>query len=80
LADKSGPSPSTSGGTPRNDAHEVIQNGEMRLIKVPTSAQPAAMLTKGLHPPQSTMWVEGILGCRRTSSLKGTSVLQRGRV
>ncbi len=47
-------------------AHEVIQNGEMLLIKVPTSAQLADILTKGLHLPQSTMCVEGILRCRRT--------------
>ncbi len=47
-------------------AHEVIQNGEMRLIKVPTSAQLADILTKGLHLPQSTMCVERILGLRRT--------------
>ena len=47
-------------------AHKVIQNGEMRLIKVPTSAQLADILTKGLHLPQSTVCVEGIRGCRRT--------------
>jgi hypothetical protein len=61
-------------------AHEVIQNGEMRLIKVPTSAQLADILTKGLRLPQSTMCVDGILGCRRTSTLKGTSVLKREKV
>jgi hypothetical protein len=36
-------------------AHGVIQNGEMLFIKVPTSAQLADILTKGLHLPQSTM-------------------------
>ncbi len=57
--------------------HEVIQNGEMLLIKVPTSAQLAEILTKGLHLPQCTVCVEGILGRRRTCTLKGTSVLPR---
>ena len=47
-------------------AHEVIQNGAMRLVKVPTSAQLADILTKGLHLPQSTMCVEGMLGVKRT--------------
>ncbi len=47
-------------------AHGVIQNGDMLLIKVPTSAQLADILTNGLHNPQSTMCVEGILGRRRT--------------
>jgi hypothetical protein len=47
-------------------AHEVIQNGKMRLIKVPASAQLADILTKGLHLQLSTMCVEGILGRRRT--------------
>ena len=46
--------------------HEVIQNGAMRLVKVPTSAQLADILTKGLHLPQSTMYVEGMLGVKRT--------------
>ena len=43
-------------------AHEVIQNGVMRLIKDPTSAQLADILTKGLHFPQVQICVEGILG------------------
>ncbi len=38
-------------------AHEVIQNGEMLLIKVPTLAQLADILTKGLHLQQSTLCV-----------------------
>jgi hypothetical protein len=61
-------------------AHEVIQIGEMLLIKVPTSAQLADILTLELHLKQSTMCLEGILGCRRTRPLNGTSVLKRGRV
>jgi hypothetical protein len=32
-------------------AHEVIQNGQMRLVKVPTVSQMADILTKGLHLP-----------------------------
>jgi hypothetical protein len=46
-------------------AHEVIQNGAMRLVKVPTSAQLADILTKGLHLPQVQMCVEGILGRKK---------------
>jgi hypothetical protein len=42
-------------------AHEVIQNGEMRLVRVPTSSQLADILTKGLHYPQWQACVEGIL-------------------
>ena len=46
-------------------AHEIIQNGAMQLIKVPTSAQLADILTKGLHLPQVQMCVEGILGRKK---------------
>jgi hypothetical protein len=42
-------------------AHEVIQNGEMRLARVPTSSQLADILTKGLHYQQWQACVEGIL-------------------
>ena len=35
-------------------AYEVIQNGEMRLIKVATKHQLADILTKGLYLPQVT--------------------------
>ncbi len=44
-------------------AHEVIQNGEMRLVRVPTSShwQLADILTKGLHYQQWQACVEGIL-------------------
>ena len=42
-------------------AHEVIQNGQMRLVKVPTSAQMADLLTKGLHLPQVLACVDGLL-------------------
>ena len=34
----------------------VIQNGEMRLIKVVTKYQLADILTKGLHLPQVTAY------------------------
>jgi hypothetical protein len=61
-------------------AQEVIQDCAMRLVRVSTSAQLADMLTKRLHLAQSTMCVEGTLRRRRTSTLKGTSVLKRGRV
>jgi hypothetical protein len=43
-------------------AHEVIQNGEMRLIKVPTAHQLADILTKGLHLPQVLACVDRLLG------------------
>ncbi len=51
-------------------AHEVIRNGEMKLIKVSTTSQRADILTKGLHLPQflastaSSEWT-------RTSSRNG---------
>ena len=40
-------------------APEVIQNGQMRLVKVPTSAQMADILTKGLHLLQVLACVDG---------------------
>ena len=49
-------------------AHEVIQNGEMRLIKVATKYQLADILTKGLHLPQVTACVDGLLGRKPVSS------------
>jgi hypothetical protein len=42
-------------------AHEVIQNGHMRLIRVPTEFQLADILTKSLHFPQWQACVAGIL-------------------
>ena len=49
-------------------AHEVIQNGQMRLVKVPTLAQMADILTKGLHLPQVLACVDGFLHQRSTTS------------
>ena len=43
------------------EADEVIKNGQMRLVKVPTSAQMADILTKGLHLPQVLACVNGLL-------------------
>ncbi len=43
-------------------AHEVIQNGEMLLVCVPTASQLADIFTKGLHYQQWQVCVEGILG------------------
>ena len=45
-------------------AHEVILNGEMKLIKVSTTSQLADILTKGLHlhQPQFLACVNGVLG------------------
>ena len=42
-------------------AHEVIQNGQVRLVKVLTAAQMADILTKGLHLPQVLVCVYGLL-------------------
>ena len=46
------------------NVNEVIQNGAMRLIKVPTAQQMADILTKGLHHdlPQVPACVDGLLG------------------
>ncbi len=43
-------------------AHEVIRNGEMKLIKVLTTSQLADIRTKGLHLPQILACVNGVLG------------------
>ncbi len=43
-------------------AHEVIRNGEMKLIKVSTTSQLADILTKGLQMPQFLVCGHGILG------------------
>jgi hypothetical protein len=43
-------------------AHEVIQNGNMLLVRVATAFQLADIFTKGLHYPQWKACVEGILG------------------
>jgi hypothetical protein len=42
-------------------AHEVIQNGQMKLIRVATAGQLADILTKPLHFPQWQACVAGIL-------------------
>ena len=60
-------------------AHEVIQNGGMLLVRVPTASQLAGILTKGLHCPQWQACVEGILG-KTFEPTKGTFVLNRGRI
>jgi hypothetical protein len=59
-------------------AHEVIQHGTMRLIKVPTAQQMEDILTKGLHPPQVLACVDGLLGRKSAPSTEGISVLKRG--
>jgi hypothetical protein len=43
-------------------AHEVIQNGHMKLIRVATSRQLADILTKPLHFSKRQECVAGILG------------------
>ncbi len=52
----------------RHFAYEVIQNGEMRLVRVPTSSQLADILTKGLLYPQWQACVEGILSKKVNST------------
>ena len=49
-------------------AHEVIQNGEMLLVKVLTALQLADILIKGLHLPQVLACVDGLLGRKPVSS------------
>ena len=49
----------------------MIQNGEMRLITVATKYQLADILTKGLHLPQVTACVDGLLGRAPVSSTYG---------
>ncbi len=43
-------------------AHEIIQNGAMLLVEVPTAQQMADILTKGLHLPQVLACIDGLLG------------------
>ncbi len=52
-------------------AHEVIQNGQMLLVKVPTTGQTgqmAGILTKGLRFPQVLACVDGLLHQLSTTS------------
>ena len=45
-------------------AHEVIQNGHMKLVRVSATSQLADILTKPLHYPQYLACVAGILGSK----------------
>jgi hypothetical protein len=47
--------------------------------KVPTSAQLAEVLTKGLHLPQSTMWVGGDPGTQEDLNSQGDLCPQEGK-
>jgi hypothetical protein len=49
-------------------AHEVIQNGHMTLVRVPTTSQMADILTKPLHLQQWQACVGGILGKKITTT------------
>ncbi len=49
-------------------ALEVIQNGQMQLVKVPTASQMAHILIKGLNLLQVPACVDGLLHQRSTSS------------
>ena len=52
-------------------AHEVIQDGEMRLTKVATKHQLVDIFTKELHLPQETACVDGLLDRTSVSSTWG---------
>jgi hypothetical protein len=41
-------------------AHEAVQNGHIRLVRVSTDRQLADVFTKSLHTPQFTACVSGI--------------------
>ncbi len=45
-------------------AHEAIQKGHLRLVRVDTSEQLADIFTKGLHPPAWKACVSSILNGR----------------
>jgi hypothetical protein len=45
-------------------AHEVIQNGHIKLVRVSTTSQLADIVTKPLHYPQYLACVAGILGSK----------------
>jgi hypothetical protein len=49
-------------------AHEVIQNGQILLVKILTSAQMADILTKALKFPHVLAYVNGLLHQLSTSS------------
>jgi hypothetical protein len=49
-------------------AHEVIQNGQMTLVRVSTTSQLADIFTKPLHFPQYLACVAGILGKKVVST------------
>ena len=51
-------------------AHEVIQDGAMKLIKVDTADQLADVFTKPLHYPQFLACIEGILRIKKRTSPK----------
>ncbi len=60
-------------------SHEVIQNGQMKLIRVATANQLADILTKPLHFPQWQACVAGILN-KMIVTTEGTFVLKRGAI
>ena len=58
-------------------AHEAVQNGHLRLIRVETSKQLADIFTKGLyHQPWATC-VQSTLGVKLENTY-GTSILTNG--
>ncbi len=58
-------------------AHEVIQNGNMKLIRVSTTSRLADILINPLHFPQYLACVAGILG-QKVTTTQVTFVLKRG--
>ncbi len=59
-------------------AFEVIENGQMRLVKFLTTAQMADILTKGLHLPPVFACVDGLLYQQSAQRTLMTFVLQMG--
>ena len=63
--------------TRKHFAHQVIRNGETKLIHAPTASQLAAILTKPRHFPQWQACAAGILN-NKVATTEGASVRQRG--
>ncbi len=55
-------------------AHQMVQNGAMRPVKVQTSAQLVDTLNQGLDVLQCIMCVEGIQGSRNTRQSPGRTL------
>ncbi len=56
-------------------AHEAVQNGHLRLVRVNTSKQLADIFTKRLHPQPWATCIKSILLGRKWEISQGTSIL-----